>query len=352
MVGIWAEGFEANSNTNQFQRKYASFAGAWGTAVGRVFGNAGTPGFPQAMTTPSLGLGTTWILGWAMRINSQQIPLNSGARGIYFERGVFEQVHIEFVNNASDFEVRLLRGGTTIATTTSNFAYNIWHHFEISVTMHTSTGAYELRHNEVNVLSGSGVNTSDAGTTDGADVFAIRIGATLSQVSFDDINLKDSSGSSNNGFLGDSVVEAIEVTANGTTNDWINDDTAVSDGNNFGQVDDPGSSAPDETGAGGTVSSDTVSERELYVLSDLVQITGTVAFVHAGIQASVDNSGTRELRFVMRDNGGSTANGDTFTVTSATFEGFNHIFNQNEALSSAWNIAGIDGLQLGFEVVS
>lgn len=347
MAGKWLEGWETHTNTAQLQRKYETFTGSIATAAGRVFGTSAGPNAMVAVT-PSLGLSDTYIIGFGLRITSQQTVLNSGAQGFYLEKGSTEQCHFEFVNNAGSFEIRLLRGGTTLATTSSAFAYGIDHHFEFSITVHTSAGAYELRHNEVNVLSGSGVNTAGAGSNQ-ADVFAMRFTSNVSStVRLDDINVKDTTGTENNGFLGDFVIEGRLPNANGATIQWTNDGGG---GNNFDQVDDDGSVAPDDTGVGGTNSSDTSTQKDLYAFQDLVEIDGDIAFVQVGMQLAMLAAGSRDVTLRYRDDGGTEADVATFTVASTSFDGFYAVMDQNPAVPADWDVTDINGGQFGPVVV-
>ena len=169
---------------------------------------------------------------------------------------------------------------------------------------------------------------------------------------FDDLYLCDSSGSKNNDFLGPVIVRELEVAANGDDNDWINDDSGVSDANNFDQVNDSGASAPDDTGAGGTVSSDTVGEKELYDMTNLSGVTGNVHFVQLGIQAALDSAGSRELKFKFKDSVSGEADGDTFTVDMASMDEFHDVFDDNPATAATWTVTEINNGQIGMEVVS
>lgn len=347
MAGKWLEGFETHTNLTQLQRKYASATGSISVNAGRVFGNAGGPNAFVAVT-PSMGLSTTYIIGFGLRIASQLTALNSGAQGFYIEKASTEQCHIEFVNNVGSFEVRILRAGTTIATTSSAFAYGVWHHFEISLTIDPSTGAYEVRHNETNVLSGSGVNLANAGTSQ-ADIFAFRFTSNVSaNFSMDDFNIKDTTGSDNNTFLGDFIVEGSLPNANGSTIQWTND---AGSGSNFQNVQDSGGSAPDETGPGGTNSSNTSGQKDLYDFAPLTQVNGAIAFVQVGVQLAMAAVGSRDVKIKYKDNGGTEADVSTVTVASTAYDEFYAVMDQNPAVPGDWDVTDIDGGQFGVEVV-
>jgi len=339
----WSEGFESHSNTAQWDRKYATRSGAFAIQAGRVFGNGGSLQAP-VWITPSRGLADTWGIAFGVNFLAQVVLATP--QGIYLEKATTEQVHLEFVNSAGSFEVRLMRGATQLGITSQAFAYGAWHHFELKVTIHPSTGSYELRHNEVNVLSGSGVNTANAGTSQ-ADIFALRFTTTNTNARFDDIWVWDGTGSLNNDFGGDAIIEEFHPNGAGNSTQWT-----PSAGSNFDNVDDSGGSAPDDAGAGGFNGSDTNGQKDLYALSDLVQIQGNILGVFLETQMAMAASGSRQVKTKYRDDGGSEADGATHSVAATVYDTFIDTFDQNPATATPWDVADINGGQFGVEVVS
>lgn len=349
MAGKWLEGFETHTNVSQLDRKYATRTGSVAVGAGRVFGNSGAPNAFVAVT-PSFGLSTTFVIGFGLRITSQQAGLNANAQGLYLEKASNEQCHIEFLNNAGSFEIRIMRGSTQVAVTSSAFAYGIWHYFEVKLTVDTGTnGAYEVRQNEVSVLSGSSVNLANTGTSQ-ADIFAFRFTSNVStSVFFDDLYVLDTIGSRNADFRGDTAIEGILPNANGTTIQWANDAGA---GSNFDNVDDPGNSAPDESGAGGTNSSGTVGNKDLYAMQDLAHVNGTIHFIQVGHQLGMAAAGSRQVHGRYRDDGGTEANFATYTVASTVFDEFVTVLDANPATSTDWDVNDINGGQFGQDVAT
>ena len=348
MAGRWAEGFETHQNATQLARKYATQSGTSTANTGRVFGSSGQVA-SLVLVTQSLGLADTWVHGFGVRIASQQTAMNSGAQGFYFEKSATEQCHIEFVNNSGSFEVRLMRGATQVAITTSAFAYAVWHYFEWKVTIATGTGGvYEVRHNGVNVLSGSSVNLANAGSNQ-ADIWAVRFSSNLgTNFLFDDNYVVDTTGAANNDFLSPVVVEGILPNAAGTTTQWTND---AGSGSNFNNVQDAGSSTPDDSGAGGTNSSDTVGQKDTYAFADLTQILGTIHFVQLGTQMAMASAGSRSVKTRFRDNGGTEADIATKSVASTAYDEFVDVMDVNPQSTAAWDVTDIQGGEFGVEVV-
>jgi hypothetical protein len=343
MVARWIEGFETHQNNAQFDRRYATRTGSFPIVAGRVFGSAGTIGTP-VWVAPSFGLADTWGIAFGLRVEAQVSSLNSGFQGFYIEKGTAEQVHLEIVSNAGSFELRVMRGATQLGITTSTFALNAWHHFELKVLVHTSTGTFELRHNEVNVLSGSGVNTANAGSNQ-ADVFAIRFTTTSTSVRVDDFLVWDGTGSVVNNFQGDTVVEGITVTGAGATTQWT-----PSAGSNFQNVDDPGTSGPVDTGTGGNNSSDTAAQVDLYAFSDLTQIDGTIIAVQLDTQLAMASAGSRTVDTKYRDPDTTVVDIASKAVTSTSYDSFHDVMSVNPNGGAAWDVADINGGQFGVEI--
>jgi hypothetical protein len=343
MVARWSEGFETHQQNNQWDRKYASRTGTFGIQSGRVFGSAASIA-GGVFITPSFGLADTWGVAFGLFINTQTTAVNSGSQGLYFDRGGSEQVHLEIVSNSGSFELRLMRGATQLGITSEAFPYAAWHHFELKVTVHPSTGAYELRHNEVNVLSGSGANTANTGSSQ-ADVFSMRFTTTSSNVRFDDIYVWDGTGSVVNDFVGDCVIEGIEVSANGSTNQWT-----PSAGSNFQNVDDPGNANPVDSGSGGYNGSDTAAQVDLYNFGDLTQIDGTILSVHLDTQLAMASAGSRNVKTKYRDPDTTVVDVATHAVTLTAYASFHDALSTNPNTASAWDAADIDDGQFGVEI--
>lgn len=343
MVARWHEGFETHQVTTQWDRRYAIRTGSFAIQPGRVFGSSGSLQAP-VFVTPSRGLADTWGLAFGVNFLAQAGALTA-LDGFYIEKASAEQVHLEFVKNAGSFEVKIMRGATQLGITTSAFVYGAWHHFELKVLVHTSTGTFELRHNEVNVLSGSGVNTANAGSNQ-ADIFAIRFASTSTNNRFDDIYLWDGTGSVVNNFVGDTVIEGVEVTGAGATTQWT-----PSAGSNFDNVNDLGSTSPDDAGAGGFNSSDTVAQRDLYAFSDLTQIDGAILSVQLDTQLAMASAGSRTVDTKYRDPNTTVVSIASKAVSSVTYASFDDVMSLNPQDGLAWDAADIDGGQFGVEIV-
>ena len=340
MALLWYDGFEHYADDqDHFDRRYAAVTANYSSKSGRLFGNAAQLS-SGAFETPSLGLSDTMVIGMAIKVPSNP-GSGTGRTPVAFLRGGTEQIRLEFVGSAGHFNFAVKRGATTLATTVGDYSYGIWHYFEFKVNFHTSTGSYELRHNEVTQVSGSGVNTAESGSNQ-ADQW--RYNFTTTGPDYDDLYLLDTTGSTNNDFLGDTQIEAITVSADGAQNDW----TAQEAGTNAQMVDDPG--APDD--GTNVILSNTATDIDVFNMTNLVNTLGTVHAVGVQIQARVDASGSRTLRSKFHDGTSTFGNGAQFTVSSTSFAEFVTIMETNPVTASAWAVSEIDAGQYGVEVVT
>jgi hypothetical protein len=103
------------------------------------------------------------------------------------------------------------RGGSTLIGFSSTFIpLNTWHYLEFSVHVGTGTsGAYIVRINNQIVLQNTGCDTQDTADT---TVSAVKIGGN-NNVTYDDLYITNSSGSINNGFMGDMRIETLYPSA-------------------------------------------------------------------------------------------------------------------------------------------
>jgi hypothetical protein len=314
-----------------------------------VFGFSGGVSVAVAVT-PSVGSGNTFVLGYGMKYASHVTEPNTGSQGLYIETGVDEQCHIE-TESDSGLGVRLhLKRGSTIVATSSYFGFGVWHYFEWKLTVRTATaGAYELRHNGVLDISGTSVDLASSGG-DGWDVFSWRYSSNVGTTLFyDDVYICDGTGAKNNDFLGPSIVEAVEVSANGVSNQF-DQNSSVSAA--YTHVDDAGSSAPDDSTLGGYIGSDTNAHKDLFAMTDLTQISGTIHAVQLGVQMAMGATGTRTVKTKYRDPDTTQADGTSRVVDSTVYDEFTEVFDNNPASAAAWDVTDIDGGQFGVEVVS
>lgn len=337
----WIEGFETHRSAAQLARKYSVGTGTFATAAGRVLGSSCTLN-ACVMVTKSLGLNNVWIVGFALFVPAN---FTASTSGLYFEKSAAEQCSIRFANTAGSFNLTVNRGATVLGTTTSNFSYNVWHYFEMKVTARTSTnGSYELRWNEVNVLSATGVNTA-AAASDGVDIIAWRTTSGAGNVRWDDMYVCDDTGAINNDFKGDSQIRGGLPNGAGDVQQWT-PGTGVT---HHTLVDDAATGVTDGTDNN---NDDTNGHKDLYDFQDLTAVNGNIYGVMLMSQLAMNAAGSRTLKHVYRDIANVEYNPANFVVSSTTYTEFQDIMENNPISAVAWTESDINAAQFGVEVVS
>lgn len=335
MVMRWIDGAEMWGDSTYVSRAYADFSG-FSTVTGRAAPGARAMNFGGTgrVATPSLGVQNTWVIGFGFfltTINAVQVRVFSGGN---------EQCRLEIENSGGLPRWRLLRGATVIATS-ATFPLSQWAYFELKVTVRTGTnGSYELRQNEVLMMSGSGVNLANTGV-DGADVFGWGYQASR----FDDVYILDDTGATNNNFKGDSVAVAILPQAEGHQIDF----TPSTGTNNAALADDP-STAASSTDFN---SSDTNGHEDYYTFEDLPSTgLGAIHAIKISASMAMANTGSRVARYRYWNGTTEFTIGANVTAASTQIVELPQIINVNPDTGVAWTKTDIDGAEFGVEVVS
>lgn len=331
------EGFEVDRISTHLARKYDA-GGSFGTnATGRFFGNGRNGSFD--FHTRSFGLQDTWIVGFGLLYNASSFGSGQEFRCELF-RGADRQITVASKRvSASEWRIVLLRGATEVAES-SPMPFQVWVYVEVSVTVHDSTGAYEIRVNQVEEFSDTGVDTSESGDP-GADV--VRFYANTSNFRLDDVYVCDAQGTDENDFLGDSVVEGALPDADGNLNQW----TPSTAGNHYVLLDDPATSASDAD----DVSTDVVNEIELFGFPALSFITGAVHGVQLNVTAKLGSAGFRTMRAKVRS-GGTNYDGDEFDVAGIDYQTYVVVVPDDPDTVADWDQSTVDAAEFGFELVS
>jgi hypothetical protein len=336
----WIEGFEIDQSGTYYDRKYAEAAGLNNFLTGRLHGKCLSTSISTEFRPASFGVQNTWILGFGFQHAGASVEDLSDIY-IAFRRGAEENLRLQFVQDTSTtFKIQVKRGSTVLDTSAA-YSAEQWHWFEFKALLDPAAGTYELRHNESTDVSDTGVNTAESGTA-GADIIDFQL--RYAGLYLDDLFLCDGSGSNNNDFLGDCVIEGRLPTGDGTTTNF----TPSAGVDHYAVLDDPAATPNDSD----YVSSNTVGHIDLLTFDNLSFITGQVygVMVHASI--GLDSSGSRTMRAKCRS-GGSNYNGSsTWTINSTLFKHFTEIFEVDPDTSSLWTIGDVDSAEFGFEVVS
>lgn len=243
-------------------------------------------------------------------------------------------------------QLYVTRNGTVIAgPSTNSISINTWYYVEFKVKIDNSAGTVEVR---VNGTSTGWINATGLDTQNTANAYVNQIvltnNGTLGIINnhFDDLYFLNTLGTRNNNFLGDSRIETLYPTGAGNSTQWT-----PNTGNNWAAVDEPGTQDDDTT----YISSQTVGHKDTYGYGNLASSSGYVAAVQTDVLYRVDTSGTRSVVPVTRS-GGSEADGNTITVSSATYAVAKEIQELNPLTTAEWTRTEVNAAEFGVKVTA
>lgn len=256
------------------------------------------------------------------------------------------QLTIGTVTHAASGQITWMpsRGSATTEAGTS-LTTGTWHWVEIKITLGTtsSNGACVIRVNGATVINATSQDTNVTGN--GASYFEITGGGstTPNEAYFDDFVIMDSTGSVMNDFIGDSVITVQTPNADGGTVDW-----AASAGSDYECVDESPASANGDTDY---ISSSTTGQESRFNLTNLSGTPTTIHAVQVRYKARKTASGQRTVRGLINSNANESV-GNTQGLTTAYVWKHGDIFELDPDGSVAWDVASVNALQAGVEVVS
>jgi hypothetical protein len=353
-----------------------------------------------AYVTKNFSSRATYIAGFAINCNS----IASGPVNVFV---LLDTGTVQFVLKIdSAGNIKAYRGGTLLGTASSTISpLNAYHHLEVKVTIHGSSGVVSVQLDGVNVLNLTGQNTQVTGN---ASANQVQLGADNGNtgsdtIYFDDFYICDNSGSLNNTFLGDVSMLARTPSANGTQNDYtatfasfINGHTYVvgetfKDSNNSVQrctvAGTAAGSAPTWATTGGltttsggatfvvvgsgsnpgaanwmAVSETVPDDNSSYVTDATVGHIDRYTYPSIGgssVKAAVlnlrgekDDASTRSIRAVTKSGGTTADNGSDFGLTLNTYANFQGIFETDPNSGIAWTVAGVNAAEFGVKTTA
>jgi len=294
MALLFIEGFEQYDDDAEQRRggwnfdndAYVTQSTAGRDGVGRAMQMVFTNGFASHAVPPTTA---SFVVGFAYRL------VNAGPQlvDIFNTFGVGVE-KITLRTNASG-EISIDRGSTQLGISSGlGLAMSTWYYIEVDVTLHDSTGTYDVYVDGQNVITGT-----SADTLNGTDAFIDTIrffGHSFTDALVDDVYVLDDSGSDNTARLGDVFVETLLPDADGATNNF----TAVGAGStNADRVDEMAPPDDDTT----YVHSATATNKDLYGFAALAGASiGDVFGVQVSLLARKEEAGFREIATVARSN--------------------------------------------------
>lgn len=306
----------------------------WGLGELRCAGGAGATNLSRTFGT---GL-SAWVVGWVARFGT---GFATGQPWFLLREGA--TVHLDLRWDASQHLI-VTRNGTLLGTSTNTFTDSVHYTIQIKATIHDTTGAVEIRVNNVVEISLTNVDTRNAGTGL-VDIINWRSGTSGgNQHWVSEVYICDTTGSApNNDIWGDYRIEARRTSAAGNYAQW-----APSASTNESNVDD----TPGNDGDTTYNSSATAGQKDTFQFGAITPTGGTVLGIMHRIVARKDDAGTREIRPIQRQ-GGTDYSGTTRGVTTAHAH-YTEPVEINPATGVAYTVAEMRATspEFGYELVS
>ena len=228
--------------------------------------------------------------------------------------------------------------GTLLGTATLSFqpSTSTWIYVEGLVHFDSSVGTLKLWVDDVLLLDLSALNLG-AVNPDNIVVgkFHDNVGIYL-----DDLYIADTSGTGVTSKLGSGVaIHPLRPSAAGSSTDWV-----PNAGANWECVDD---TTPD--GDASYVRSPGVGSKDLYNVTDLPSLTGTIKGVMVGFTGKKTDVGPANVKNVVSV-GGTEVKGSQKALTSE-YQGYSDLFLVDPNTGVDWTVVGVNSMQIGFEEV-
>jgi hypothetical protein len=281
----------------------------------------------------------TWIVGFALK-------LGSAGSGVILSivDGTTEQCFL-YVN--ANGTLSLYRGPFSsfvlLGTSTYALSTGLYYYVELKLTIHDTTGSFEVRVDGVNRLSGSNVDTKGSAN---ANANGIAFGNNVTGSSnghqdfyIDDLYVCDGQGAANNDFLGDCRVDSYLPTADGANTGL----TPSSGTTHFSLVDEV---APnDDTDYN---ESATLGAKDTYGFADIVHNPASVFGIQINLSVRKDDAGFRQVKDVVRSGGTDFAGAAQALGTSYGYK--LAVREVDPATGAPWTKAGVNNAEFGMEV--
>ena len=248
---------------------------------------------------------------------------------------------------SSDQLLRVYRNtgtGTLLGTSTAQMTADAWHTIEVRWQITSTTvGTVEVWVDGTRSINLTSVDNTDAGTTNVQRVALGESTGTTSSgdyIAYDDFAINDTSGSINNGQIGDGRIVLLKPTGAGSNTGQTRGGT--DSGANWSQVDELPPSLTDY------VYSATAATRDTYALQDVPAGTYAVNCVEVLAYAQNNDAGAGSLGLTVKS--GATTNEGTAQSLTTSGAYYRQLYETDPATTAAWTVAAVSALEAGTTV--
>lgn len=270
---------------------------------------------------------TTFVFGTAWQTNQ---PLDQAI--VHFYDGVSWQVNIRYEANEGRLEI-IGPGGLIGNSPNGSISINTWYYIELKCTIDNSLGTVEFKINGNEEINETGVDTQASSNN---YINKLWIGSNQWYSFFDDLYLLDTTGSTNNDFLGDCKVETLVPDGAGNYTQW----TPLS-GNNWENVDD---TTPDDDST--YVSTSGTDFKDTYTFDNLTTGVAEIYGVQSNVYARKDDADFVGIEGLYR------INSTDYTVSggnlSDTYTYQTKIKEKNPDTDAQWTVTDVNSLEFGY----
>lgn len=169
----------------------------------------------------------------------------------------------------------------------------------------------------------------------------------LQWINYDDLAINDNTGTADNTWCGDGYVLALRPNAQGSSNQWLRNDTNLAAVNNYDRV----SEVPPDN-ASTYVYSQTVGNKDFYNLTDLVGLLPADAIRRLWISTYASEAVAGGDAFQVGLYINSTEYWSANQILSTLWQAFQgSVYSTNPNTAAAWTQADVNALQVGIKVV-
>lgn len=334
MALLFMDGFDHYA-TADFLKKWTAY-GSYAPTIGATSGRRGGGGLIGNTTTTSANYTKTISSTSTVIVGAAYKAGTNGTDVIRLFEGSTQHITLYFTSTNTYKLYRGTNTGTLLATGTTVHSSGIWAYLELKATINDSTGAYELKINGVSEFSASNVDTRNGGTSGVVD----SVGLGGNNGVYDDFYICDTSGATNNNFLGDCRIDTLLPSGDGNYTQF----TPSTGTAHYATVDE---STPNTTDYN---YSSTSGDRDSYTFPDLAGLTSqTIYGIQINAAALKSDSGSRSLGTMSRLSGTDKDGSGAALGTSLAY--ISEI-QETDPASAAWTEANINAAEFGVKVTA